>query len=113
MTLTKNKMIREIGRRTRLKNRDIQMMLEALVEVWTDELVAGGKIELENFLVLEIQTIDRGEQRGVLSSGDTTHEAPRYIRRLTVRASKRLKALLSRNSSLLARAEKGFPEYNR
>jgi hypothetical protein len=37
--------------------------------VWTEELVSGGKIELENFLVLETKTIDRGEQRGKLISG--------------------------------------------
>ncbi len=30
MTLTKNKMVSEVGRRTRLKNRDVQAMLEAL-----------------------------------------------------------------------------------
>jgi nucleoid DNA-binding protein len=95
VTLNKNKMVREIGRRTRLKNRDVQLMLETLIDVWTEELVAGGKIELENFLVLETQTIDRGEQRGVLSSGSVTYPAPRLIRRLTVRASKRLKALLN------------------
>ncbi|GAB4531176.1 MAG: hypothetical protein OHK0046_52000 [Anaerolineae bacterium] len=90
MTLTKNKMVREIGRRTRLKNRDVQVMLEALMEVWTEELVAGGKIELENFIVLETQTIDRGEQCGVLNSG----EAPRIICRVTLRVSKHLKQLL-------------------
>jgi nucleoid DNA-binding protein len=95
MTLTKNKMIREIGRRTRLKNRDIQMMLEALVEVWTDELVAGGKIELENFLVLEIQTIDRGEKRGLLGSA----EAPRCIQRVSLRVSKSMKKKLQGVSS--------------
>lgn len=49
MTLNKNKMIREIRRRTRLKNRDVLVMLEVLIEVWTEELVAGGRIELENF----------------------------------------------------------------
>lgn len=76
MTLNKNKMVREIGRRTRLKNRDVQF-------------------ELENLFVLEAQTIDRGEQRGVLSSGGDTYLAPRLIRRLTVRASKRLKSLLN------------------
>jgi nucleoid DNA-binding protein len=90
MTLTKNKMIREIGRRTRLKNRDVQLMLEALIKVWTEELVSGGRIELENLFVLETQWIDRGEQRGTLASG----EAPRYIRRVAVRASKRLRAQL-------------------
>lgn len=88
MTLTKKKMIREIGRRTRLKNRDVQMMLEALIDVWTEELVSGGRIELENFFVLETQTIDRGENAGTLKGGD----APRTIRRVTVRISKKLKS---------------------
>ena len=91
MTLNKNKMVREIGRRTRLKNRDVQLVLETLVDVWTEELVAGGRIELENFLVLETQTIDRGEQSGTLTSG----EAPRIIRRVTLRVSKKLKAMLN------------------
>lgn len=91
MTLTKNRMVREIGQRTRLKNRDVQLMLEALIEVWTEELVAGGKIELENLFVLETQWIDRGEQRGTLTSGD----APRYIRRVTLRVSKKLKQCLN------------------
>ena len=95
MTLNKNKMVREIGRRTRLKNRDVQVVLETLVDVWTEELVAGGRIELENFLVLETQTIDRGEQRGTLTSG----EAPRIIQRVVVRGSKKLKAMV--NSPLL------------
>ncbi|MEL7232951.1 MAG: HU family DNA-binding protein [Chloroflexota bacterium] len=90
MSLNKNKMVREIGRRTRLKNRDVQLVLETLVDVWTEELVAGGRIELENFLVLETQTIDRGEQRGTLTSG----EAPRHIKRITIRASKKLKSKL-------------------
>ena len=89
-SLNKNKMVREIGRRTRLKNRDIQLMLETLIDVWTEELVAGGKIELENFIVLETQTIDRGENSGALTSG----EAPRIIRRVTLRVSKKLKCLL-------------------
>jgi hypothetical protein len=29
------------GRRTRLKNRNVQLVLETLVDVWTEELVAG------------------------------------------------------------------------
>jgi nucleoid DNA-binding protein len=89
-SLNKNKMVREIGRRTRLKNRDVQLMLETLIDVWTEELVAGGKIELENFLVLETQTIDRGKKAGTLTSGD----APRVIRRVSLRMSKNLRELL-------------------
>ncbi len=55
MSLNKKKMVREIGRRTRIKNRDVQAVIEALIDVWTEELVSGGRIELENFMVLEIR----------------------------------------------------------
>ncbi len=91
MTLTKNKMVSEIGRRTRLKNRDVQAMLEALVEVWSEELVSGGRIELEGLFVIESQTIDRGEHGGHLRSGT----APRYIRRVVMRVSRCLKRRLT------------------
>ena len=91
MTLNKNKMIREIGRRTRLKNREVQLVLETLIDVSTEELVAGGKIELENFLVLETQTIDRGANAGMLMGGD----APRTIRRVVVRGSKHIRQRLN------------------
>ncbi|HUN09118.1 MAG TPA: HU family DNA-binding protein [Aggregatilineales bacterium] len=90
MTLTKNKMVREIGRRTRLKNRDVQAMLEALVEVWSEELVSGGRIELEGLFVIESLTVDRGEQSGHLRSGT----APRYIRRVVVRVSRSVRRRL-------------------
>lgn len=94
MTLNKNKMVREIGRRTRLKNRDVQLVLETLIDVWTERLVAGERIELESLFVLEAQTIDRGEQGGMLTSG----EAPRYIRRVTMRVSKKLKERLNQSN---------------
>lgn len=67
--MTLNKMVREVGRRTRLKNRDVQF-------------------------VLETQTINRGEQRGTLTSG----EAPRIIRWVSLRVSRKLKNHI--NSSL-------------
>jgi nucleoid DNA-binding protein len=92
MALTKNKMVSEIGRRTRLRNHDVQRMLEALIQVWTDELASGGRIELQNFLVLEVRSIDRGEQRGMLSTG----EPRQIIHRLVVRPSKKLKMQINR-----------------
>ena len=96
MSLNKNKMVREIGRRTRLKNRDVQLVLETLIDVWTEELVSGGKIELEKLFVLETQTVDRGKQQIILNTGGV---APQHIRRVNLRASKRLKSLLnSRNN---------------
>ena len=88
VSLNKNRIVREIGRRTRLKNREVQLMLETLIDVWIEELVAGGRIELENFLVLETQTIDRGDNQRPLKSGELP---PRYIRQVSLRASKHLK----------------------
>jgi nucleoid DNA-binding protein len=91
MTLTKKQMVREIGRRTRLKNRYVQMMLETLIEVWTEELVEGsGRIELEGLFVLESRQVDRGECTGHLRSG----KAPRYIRRVGMRVSHSLRQQL-------------------
>jgi len=43
--------------------------------------------------VLEAQRIDRGERRGMLSTG----EAPRHIRKVTLRVSKKLKEHLSQS----------------
>jgi nucleoid DNA-binding protein len=92
MALTKNKMVSEIGRRTRLRNHDVQRMLEALSEVWSEELASGGRIELQDFLVLEVKRIDRGERRGMLSTG----EPRRVIHRLVVRPGKRLRERLGK-----------------
>lgn len=86
MTMTKNSTVQEIGRRTRLKNRDVQLMLETLVEVWTEELVSGGRIEIEHFLVLDVQKVERAANRLL--------PAQRF-RRVTVRASKGLREKLN------------------
>ncbi|MBN8592021.1 MAG: HU family DNA-binding protein [Anaerolineae bacterium] len=74
MTLTKKTMIREIGRRTRLKNRDVQRMLKTLIEVWTEELIEGsGRIELEGLFVIETQQVDRA------SALDISDQAKRHV----------------------------------
>ncbi|MBZ0275031.1 MAG: hypothetical protein K8I60_02730 [Anaerolineae bacterium] len=44
-----------------------------------EELVASGRIELEDFLVLEVKEIDRGERRGHI------------IRQMSLRLSKKLR----------------------
>ena len=55
-----------------------------------DAIIADGLIELENFLLLETQTIDRSENAGTLKTG----EAPRYVRRVSLRVSKQLRSRL-------------------
>lgn len=89
MTMTKNKTVQEIGRRTRLKNRDVQLILETLLEVWTEELVAGGRVELEHFIVIDVQTIERPANRLLTA---------RRFRRVTVRGSKALREKLNSKS---------------
>ena len=86
MTMTKNSTVQAIGRRTRLKNRDVQLMLETLVEVWTEALVNGGRVELEHFIVIDVQTIERTANR-LLSK--------RRFRQITVRTSKALRDRLN------------------
>ena len=91
MTLDKNKTIAEVGRRTRLRNHDVQKKLEALIDVRSDELTDGERIELENLLVLEVKQVDRGVRSGSLLIGGKVRRAPRVIKRLMVRPSKSLK----------------------
>ena len=78
--------IREVGRRTRLKNRDVQLMLETLITVWTEELARGGRIEIENFAVIELRTIERAANRLL---------PKRRLRQIVVRASKALREKLN------------------
>ncbi len=94
MSLDKNKTVAEVGRRTRLRNHDVQKMFEALVEVWSEELAQEGRIEVENFLVLEVKRIDRGQTAGALLIGGKLRRAPRIIKKLIVRPSKSLKKRL-------------------
>ena len=86
MTMTKNATVQEIGQRTRLKNRDVQLVLETLIEVWTEELIRGGRVELEHFIVMDVQTIERGANRLL---------PKRRFRQITVRASKALRDKLN------------------
>ena len=94
MTLNKSKTIGEMGRRTQLRNQVVQKMLEALIDVWSDELVDCERVELEKFLVLEVKMVDRYEQSGALLIGGKLHRAPRVIKRLKVRPGKSLKVRL-------------------
>jgi len=87
MTMTKNRTVQEIGQRTRLKNRDVQLVLETLIEVWTEELVIGGRVELEHFIVIDVQTIERPTNKLV---------PKRRFRQITVRASKALRERLNK-----------------
>jgi len=86
MSLNKKTMMREIGRRTRLSNRDVQRVIETLVDVWTEELVSGGRIEIEHFMVLEMQIVERYRDNPFLRTN---------FRQIKLRASKALRERLN------------------
>jgi nucleoid DNA-binding protein len=88
--------ITQIGQRTRLRNHDIQIVLEALIDVWSEALSRGEKIEIENFLVLDLKRIDRtGQRLGNLQRADGSHASPSAVRvELRARMSRRLRELV-------------------
>jgi nucleoid DNA-binding protein len=86
MSLNKKTMVREIGRRTRLSNRDVERVIETLVEVWTEELVSGGRIEIEHFMVLEMRIVERYRNNPFLRAN---------FRQIKLRASKALREKLN------------------
>lgn len=54
-TLTKQRLAREIGRRTRQSNTVATSALEAMIAIVTEQLAEGGRIEIANFLTLDVQ----------------------------------------------------------
>ncbi|MDX2138473.1 MAG: HU family DNA-binding protein [Chloroflexota bacterium] len=88
MSLNKKRMVREIGRRTRLPNRDVERMLDALIAVWTDELLSGGRIEIEHFMTIATHTLEQPSNRLLGRC---------QFRKVTVRVSKALREKISRN----------------
>ena len=54
-TLTKQRLAREIGRRTRLSNKITEAALEALIAIVSEQLAAGGRVEIANFLTLAVK----------------------------------------------------------
>lgn len=86
MSLNKKTMVREIGRRTRLSNRDVERVIETLVEVWTEELINGGRIEIEHFVALEVQIVERRRDNPALRQ---------TFRQIKLRASKGLREKLN------------------
>lgn len=58
-TLTKQRLARELGRRTHLPNAAASAALEAVIAIVSEQLAAGGRVELANFLTLDVQPYKR------------------------------------------------------
>ncbi len=94
--MNKRSTIVEVGRRTRMRNYEVQSLFETLVEVWSEALARGEKIEIENFLILELHTIIRHGRLGTLRSGEREVKIPPQRREVRVRLSKHLKRAIRR-----------------
>ncbi len=92
--MNKRSTVVEVGRRTRMRNCDVQRLFETLIEVWSEALARGEKIEIENFLILELHTITRHGRLGALMRGDREIKVPAKRREVRVRLSKYLKAAI-------------------
>ncbi len=94
--MNKRSTIVEVGRRTRMRNYEVQRLFETLVEVWSEALARGEKIEIENFLILELHTITRHGRLGTLLKGNREIHSPAKRREVRVRLSKHLKRAIRR-----------------
>ncbi len=92
--MNKRSTIVEVGRRTRMRNYEVQRLFETLVEVWSEALARGEKIEIENFLILELHTITRHGRLGTLMTGDLAIQIPARRREVRVRLSRHLKTAI-------------------
>ncbi len=90
--MNKRSTIVEVGRRTRMRNYQVQRLFETLIEGWSEALARGEKIEIENFLILELHTITRHGRLGTLIRGNREVNIPAQRREVRVRLSKHLKA---------------------
>jgi hypothetical protein len=55
--------------------------------VWTEELVSGGRVEIENFAVMDVKTIERAANRLL---------PKRTFRQISVRVSKHVRKRLKK-----------------
>lgn len=58
-TLTKQRLAREMGRRTQLTNKQADAALTAMIAILSEQLATGGRVELTNFLTVEIKPYTR------------------------------------------------------
>lgn len=86
-------MVAEIGRRTRLRNQDVQAVIEALVEVCTEAIVSEERIELENFVVIEVRTIKR-DGLPFTETMALEIDEPHRFKQVVIHASKQLRTRL-------------------
>lgn len=89
MSMNKRRTVRGIARRTGLTHEQSRQAVEALIALWSEALVDGERIAIDNFLILKVNLVRR---HGNL----TTAENEEIQIRLQAKAGKLLKNLVTR-----------------
>lgn len=90
MSLNKRDTMRAVARRTSLTYKQADEAVQALIDIWFEVLSSGGKIIIENFLVLEVKPM-------IGSDPNDTYDVSRTYSRVTARASRKLRLSLNQS----------------
>ena len=91
-TLNKQRIIRLVGQRTQLSNRVAAQVVEEMIQLLTEEIAAGRRVEIENFLTLQVQSRTR---KKAIAEDDLPGEAgEEMIYTLRCRPGNRLRRLM-------------------
>jgi len=103
-TLTKQRLVRQVGQRTRLPNAAANAALEAVIAIISEQLAAGGRVELANFLTLTVQPYKRlAIEHNFWHTSPTSESGEVTYFVLRCRTGKRLRAQLRALAALKSR----------
>jgi nucleoid DNA-binding protein len=94
MALNKRAMVRHLARATGLTQTQARAALDALLDLWFDELARGGGIAVDNFLILQTVRVQRAASGQLRTPAGALVPAPAAHTRVTVRLSRRLREAL-------------------
>jgi len=94
--MNKHTTIRAVAPKTGHTYFEVQTILEAIVEIWSEELVAHRQIAIQDFLTIKVSPM-KTHRRGQLRNVSVSTPMVPIAYRVDVRLGKVLKKKLSRN----------------
>lgn len=96
--MNKQTTIRAVARKTGRTYFEVQTILEAILEIWGEELADNGQIAIQNFLTIKVSKI-KTHRRGALRNHKPDTPMPKTAYRVDTRLSDALKNKLRRRTS--------------
>jgi len=91
--MNKQTTIRAVAGKTGMTYFEVQIVLEAMMEVWGEALVHGDQITIQDFLTIKVIEM-KTHQRGALRHHNPNTTMRNVAYRVNVRLSQRLKDVL-------------------